>query len=150
MTAGFDCSYRYRTCRRPATCILLGRFSWDSRPRLYHDVTTDVVTRGTMFHSVWPREGPGMGQASAEKALVELFLVRGFLVFLGVPAMDGPLRIGRRTLVRDFVVDRHSTSLLAKAFEEIDLNQLPPKDPSNFVPAHKIEPPKTQLQETLG
>jgi hypothetical protein len=64
--------------------------------------------------------------------------------------MDGPIRIGRRTLVRDFVVDRHSTSLLAKAFEEIDPNQLPPMAPANFVPIHNIEPPKPQLQETLG
>ena len=64
--------------------------------------------------------------------------------------MDGPLRIGRRTVVRDFVVDRHSTSLLAMAFEEIDPNHTPPKDPPNCVPAHKIEPPKPQLQETHG
>ncbi len=34
--------------------------SMGSRPWLQHDVTTDVVTRGTMFHSVWPREGPGI------------------------------------------------------------------------------------------
>jgi hypothetical protein len=72
------------------------------------------------------------------------------LFFLEYQAMDGPLRIGPRTVVRDFVVDRHSTSLLAKAFEEIDPNLIPPKDPSNFVPVHKIESPKPQLQETLG
>ncbi len=29
-------------------------------PRLFTDVTTDVVSRGTMFHSVWPREGLGI------------------------------------------------------------------------------------------
>jgi hypothetical protein len=64
--------------------------------------------------------------------------------------MDGPIRIGQRMLVRDFVVDRHSTSLLAKAFEEIAADHIPPSDQPNSVLALKIEPPKPQFQETHG
>jgi hypothetical protein len=33
--------------------------------------------------------------------------------------MDGSDMLGRRRLIRDYVLDRHSASLLAKAFEQV-------------------------------
>lgn len=61
--------------------------------------------------------------------------------------MEGPVNIAQRRLVRQFILDRHSTSLLAQAFEEITVHRSPQDSQTGAVRLPVIEPIQAPLQE---
>lgn len=62
--------------------------------------------------------------------------------------MDGPIVIGQRRLIRDFVVDRHSSVLLAKAFEQITCDHSQDCSPKGAEQSSRIVPTLRHLLET--
>jgi len=64
--------------------------------------------------------------------------------------MDGPYAVSKRRLIHNFVLDRHSNTLLAKAFDQItgDQTQTLGCSPKGTEQSSRITQPQPQVLET--